>query len=271
VGIDELKFATRESGIFQQYLKEHTEITDVLLTGGDPMTIKANILALYIEPLLGPEFEHIQTIRIGTKSVAYWPQRYCTDDDAEILLDLFEKVVAAGKHLAIMAHYTHPKEILHPIAQTAIRRIRATGAEIRCQTPVVRHVNDTADTLVELWKAQVNSGCIPYYLFVERNTGAKRYFEIPLVKTWQLYQSAMQNLSGIGRTTRGPVMSCRPGKVMIEGVSQVKGEDVFVLKFLQGRNPDWCYRPFLAKFDAKARWFTDLVPAFGEEKFFFET
>jgi KamA family protein len=270
VGIDELKFATRESGEFQQYLKKQTEVTDVLFTGGDPLTIRSNILALYIEPLLNAEFDHIQTIRIGTKSVAYWPQRFCTDDDADTLLELFERVTAAGKHLAVMAHYTHPREILHPMAQRAIQRIRATGVEIRCQTPIVRYVNDSAETLTQLWQTQINSGCIPYYLFVERNTGAKAYFEIPLVKTWKLYQNAMKKLSGLGRTVRGPVMSCQPGKILVEGTANIRGEDIFVLKFLQARNANWCYHPFFAKFDPQATWFTDLVPAFGDNQFFFE-
>ncbi|MDJ0516490.1 MAG: hypothetical protein QNJ74_09625 [Trichodesmium sp. MO_231.B1] len=107
VGLDDLKFATRESGIFQQYLQKHQEVSDVLLTGGDPMTMKAWQLALYIEPLLEPEFDHIQTIRIGTKSISFWPYRYVTDEDADNTLRLFEKIVQQGKHLAVMAHYEH--------------------------------------------------------------------------------------------------------------------------------------------------------------------
>lgn len=271
VGLDDLKFATRESGVFQKYLQEHQEVSDVLLTGGDPMTMKAWQLALYIEPLLESEFDHIQTIRIGTKSISYWPYRYVTDEDADDLLRLFEKVVQRGKHLAIMAHYEHWKELDTPVAQEAIRRIRSTGAEIRTQAPVIRHINDSAETWAKMWQMQVSLGCIPYYMFVERQTGAKEYFEMPLVRCWEIYQQAIQQVSGLGRTARGPVMSALPGKVAIDGVAEVAGEKVFVLSFLQARDSDWCKRPFFARFDADATWLNDLKPAFGEDKFFYES
>lgn len=271
VGLDDWKFATRESGRFQEYLRHYREVTDVLLTGGDPMTMKTWQLSLYIEPLLAREFEHVQTIRIGTKSLAYWPYRYVTDADADDLLRLLEKVVQQGKHLAIMGHYEHWKELDTPIAQEAIRRIRSTGAEIRTQAPVVRHINDEPESWAKMWGLQVRLGCIPYYMFVERQTGAKEYFEIPLVRTWEIYREAMQQVSGLGRTARGPVMSALPGKVAIDGVTEVAGEKVFVLSFLQARDPDWCKRPFFARFDANATWLSDLQPAFGKDKFFYES
>ncbi len=271
VGLEDLKFATRESGHFQDYLGEHKEVTDVLLTGGDPMTMKTRQLGLYIEPLLASEFEHIQTIRIGTKSLAYWPYRYVTDEDADDLLRLFEKVVQQGKHLAVMGHYEHWRELDTAIAQKAIQRIRATGAQIRTQAPVVRHINDCANSWAKMWQMQVNLGCIPYYMFVERQTGAKEYFEIPLVKVWEIYRQAIQQISGLGRTARGPVMSALPGKVKLEGVSEIQGEKVFVLSFLQARNPEWCNRPFFASFDPEVTWLDDLKPAFNESKFFYES
>ena len=208
VGMEDIKFATRESGYFQDYLREHKEITDVLLTGGDPMTMKARHLALYIEPLLQPEFDHIQTIRIGTKSVSYWPYRYVTDNDADDLLRLLEKVVQRGKHLAIMAHYEHWKELDTEIVQKAIARLRSTGAQIRTQAPVVRHINDSASTWAKMWNMQVRLGCIPYYMFVERQTGAKEYFEVPLIKVWEIYQQAIQQVSGLARNCPWPSDVC---------------------------------------------------------------
>jgi len=110
-------------------------------------------------------------------------------------------------------------------------------------------------------------------MFVERDTGARHYFEVPLEKTWEIFQQAYQQVSGICRTVRGPSMSCTPGKVQILGVSEIPIDSVFqkvfVLQMLQGRNPDWVNRPFYAKYDPDARWMDDLEPAFGD-KFFFE-
>ena len=271
VGLEDLKFATRESGMFQQYLQQHQEVRDVLLTGGDPMTMKARQLSLYIEPLLEPKFDHIQTIRIGTKSISFWPYRYVTDEDADNTLRLFEKIVQRGKHLAIMAHYEHWQELDTPVATEAIRRIRSTGAQIRTQAPMVRHINDSAETWAKMWQMQVSLGCIPYYMFVERQTGAKAYFEIPLVRVFDIYREAIQQVSGLARTARGPLMSALPGKVAIDGVAEVAGEKVFVLSFLQGREPDWCKRTFFASFNPDATWLNNLKPAFGEDKFFYES
>jgi len=80
----------------------------------------------------------------------------------------------------------------------------------------------------------------------------------------------MKQVSGLARTARGPSMSAGPGKVEIQGITEIHGEKVFVLRFLQGRNPDWVQRPFFAKYSETATWLHELEPAFGEEKFFFE-
>ncbi|UCH65307.1 MAG: lysine 2,3-aminomutase [Ignavibacterium sp.] len=270
VGMNDLKFATDEAKSFQDYLAANKGVTDLLLTGGDPMIMSARNLAAYIEPFLESEFEHIRNIRIGTKSVAYWPYKFVTDKDADDTLRLFERVVNSGKHLAIMGHYNHWKELSTDVAQEAIRRIRSTGAQIRTQSPLVKNVNDSPDVWARMWKEQVKLGCIPYYFFVERNTGAKNYFSIPLYKAYQIYREAYQELSGLSRTVRGPSMSALPGKVSIEGVTQINGEKVFVLTLLQARNPEWVKKPFFAKYSEKATWLTDLRPAFGRDKFFYQ-
>ncbi|MDX1695992.1 MAG: lysine 2,3-aminomutase [Ketobacteraceae bacterium] len=270
IGDNELKFAAKEASKLHGYLREHTEVTDVLFTGGDPMVMKTKNLQQYLEPLMQPEFDHIQTIRIGSKALTFWPYRFVSDQDSEELLDLLEALVERGKHVAFMAHYNHWKELSTPIAREAIRRIRATGAEIRSQGPILNHINNDANAWARMWNEQVKLGIIPYYMFVERDTGAKRYFEIPLARAWKVYREAMQNVSGLGRTARGPSMSADPGKVEIQGVTEIHGEKVFVLRFIQGRNPDWVQRPFFAKYDEEATWLNHLKPAFGEEKFFFE-
>ncbi|MEE9383440.1 MAG: lysine 2,3-aminomutase [Nannocystaceae bacterium] len=270
VGLDAMKFEARETDQLTRYLRAHTEVTDVLITGGDPMVMNAASLERYLLPLLAPELDHVQNIRIGTKSVAYWPHRFVTDKDADQVLRLFERIVAAGKHLAVMGHYNHPTELGTDIAQTAVRRIRTTGAQIRMQSPLVRHINDDASTWAEMWRAGVKLGAIPYYMFVERDTGPRGYFEVPLERAWNIFRDAYQQVSGLARTVRGPSMSAFPGKVSLVGVSVVRGEKVFVLEFLQARDPDWVRRPFFAAYDPDASWMTDLRPAFGESRFFFE-
>jgi KamA family protein len=269
VGDDELAFAAKDAEGLTSYLARHTEVTDVLITGGDPMIMRTNTLARYIEPLLGPGFEHIRNIRIGTKSLSYWPQRFVTDRDADELLRLFDRVIAAGKHLAVMSHYNHPAEIRPEIAQTALKRTLATGANVRMQSPVLRHINDDPAAWSELWTTGVRLGAIPYYMFVERDTGARHYFEIPLVRAYEIFRDAYRSVSGLARTVRGPSMSAHPGKVLIDGTPTINGQKVFALQFLQGRDDNWVRRPFYAAYDPTATWFDQLTPAFGEKKFFF--
>ena len=270
VGMDGLKFAQRELETFHEYLRRHTEASDVLFTGGDPMVMRGWHLRSYIEPLLGPGFEHIRHIRIGTKSLAFWPQKYVTDPDADTLMRLFEKIVKSGKHLALMAHFTHPNELDTPVAREAIARIRSTGAVIRTQAPLVRHVNDSARTWARMWREQVRLGAVPYYMFVERNTGPKGYFQVPLAGAHSIFRRAFRDVSGLCRTVRGPSMSTTPGKVVVLGTQTIGRDEVFVLSFLRARKRDWVGRPFFAKFDPDAHWLDDLKPAFGEKRFFFQ-
>ena len=68
VGDKALRFAAAEAGELKRYLAEHREVSDVLVTGGDPMVMKTSNLRTYLEALLAPELEHVQTIRIGTKA-----------------------------------------------------------------------------------------------------------------------------------------------------------------------------------------------------------
>ncbi len=270
VGDKDLRFAAKEADHLHRYLKQHGEVSDLLITGGDPMVMKTKNLEQYLSPLTNPALEHIQTVRLGSKALSFWPYRFVTDADADDLLRLLDRLVRAGKHVAFMAHFNHWRELETPVVREAIRRIRDTGAEIRSQSPLVAHINDSADVWARMWRTQVRLGIIPYYMFVERDTGARRYFEVPLVRAWNIYRDAVQRVSGLARTARGPSMSAGPGKVELQGVTEVAGEKVMALRFIQGRNPDWVQRPFFARYDEHATWLDQLQPAFGEPEFFYE-
>lgn len=271
IGMEELKFASKEVELLVEYLKRNTCITDVLFTGGDPMVMKTKHLESYILPLLESDLPHLRTIRLGTKALSYWPYRFLTDNDSDELLELFTTIKESGKHLAFMAHFNHPQEMQTQAVQIAIERILETGAQIRTQSPILQNINDDASTWANMWRKQVDLGCIPYYMFQARDTGAQSYFGVPLVKSWEIFSEAYRNVSGICRTVRGPSMSADPGKIQVSGVTEINNEKVIALIFLQGRNPDWVKRPFFAEYDEEAIWIDELKPAFGEESFFFET
>ena len=269
VGMDEMKFAMQEGEQLVQYLREHPEITDVLFTGGDPMIMKAKIFSKYVEILIDAKLPNLKTIRIGTKSLSYWPYKFLTDSDSEEMLDIFRKVTDNNLHLAFMAHFNHLNELSTPSVKNAIKKVKQTGAEIRTQSPLLAHINDDPEMWSKMWSTQVQLGCIPYYMFVVRDTGAQHYFGVSLVKAYEIFSKAYSTVSGLARTVRGPSMSATPGKVQVSGITTINNEKVIILRFLQGRNPDWAHTPFFAKYDENAIWLDDLKPAFTE-KFFFE-
>lgn len=268
-GISELKFAMKQSDLLVEYIRRNPSVTDILFTGGDPMVMNANILGGYINALLDAKLPNLRNIRIGTKSLAFWPYRYLTDNDSEGILNLFRKVKDSGKHLAFMAHFSHPAELKTTAVQEAIGKVLETGAKIRTQSPILNHINADPFIWAEMWKKQVSLGLIPYYMFVPRDTGARHFFGLPLYRIFEIYRNAYRQVSGICRTVRGPSMSASPGKIQIVGTAKIHGEKVFVLRFLQGRNPEWVGRPFFAAYNEKAQWLTDLNPAFGREEFFY--
>ena len=269
VNMKGMKFATREINSIIQYLQENQEVTDIIFTGGDPLTMSPKLLASYIEPLLDADLPNLQTIRIGSKALTYWPYKFLMDPEAKEILNLFEKVVKSRKHLAIMAHFSHPNELETEAVREAIKRIRSTGAEIRTQSPVLNHINNNPQVWTRMWKEQVRLGMIPYYMFIVRDTGAQDYFAVTLEQSYNIYKKAVTNLSGLARTVRGPSMSCLPGKIEILGIQEVNKKKAFLLRFLQGRNPNWCYKPFFAEYDQNAIWIDDLKPIEGNN-FFFE-
>jgi len=270
VGVDDLKFACGDPQALVDYLEAHPEVTNVLFTGGDPMIMTSRILRRYVEPILKKRPGNVRSIRFGTKVLAYWPYRFLTDKDADDLMGLFDEIVAAGFHLAIMSHFSHPRELETDAVQAAISRILSTGANIRCQAPLIRHINDDPEVWRTMWEKQVSLGAIPYYMFVERDTGPKEYFSVPLAEAYRIFTEAYSRVSGLARTVRGPSMSATPGKVLVDGIAEIGGQKLIALKFIQARDPEWVNKLFFAEYDDKAVWLDGLKPAFGEKRFFFE-
>ena len=261
VGGADVRFGSSDHELLVEYLRSRPGITDLLVTGGDPLVMRTAVLERYLAPILRePALEHVQSIRLGTKALAFWPRRFVDDPDADDLLRLFERVVASGRQLSLQAHMSHPRELEPAVAQEAIRRVRATGAVVRMQSPCIRHVNDDAVIWSDLWRSGVRLGCVPYYFFVERDTGAKRYFELPLVRCHQIFRDAYASVSGLARTVRGPSMSALPGKVHILGTTRIGADEVYILQYLQCRRPELVRRPFFARFDPLATWFDQLEP-----------
>lgn len=196
-----------------EYIRDHPEVTNVLISGGDPMVLPTAILRQFLERLA--EIPHLQFIRFGTKTVATLPQRWIEDDE---LLDLLQTYGRTVRPIYIVTHIGHPRE-LSPESFAAVRRIRDAGLTVSNQTVLLNGVNDNADTLVELMNALVKAGIVPYYLFQCRPVSrVQNGFQVPLVRGYRIVQDARVRLNGHAKRFRF-AMSHRIGKVEILGVS----------------------------------------------------
>lgn len=270
VGDPQLKINSRDVLDLVTYLQARREVTDLLITGGDPMVMGSRQLGDLLDALAAPGLAHLRNIRIGTKSIAYWPYKFIQEPEASQLLAAFRRATGRGQRIALMAHFTHPRELETDQVKTAMDALNSAGITIRMQGPLLKGINDSPACWARLWKLGVSAGAVPYYMFVERDTGPLDYFEVPLVRAWEIYRAAHNSVSGLARTARGPSMSTQNGKVVIDGVTTIGAQKAFALRYVQARNPDWALRPFHAKFKETATWFDALQPFSSEDEMYFQ-
>jgi KamA family protein len=260
----DLQFSMREVDLLVEYVKQNDHINEILFTGGDPLIMSPRTITRYLDIIFKAEIPHLNTIRFGTKSLTFWPFAFLPgfSEEAEEMLAMFRRIVDRGYHLAFMAHFNHPNEINNAVVQEAIHNIQATGATIRTQAPLLRTINDSADTWAELWKKQVALGMIPYYMFVERQTGPYDYFSIPLADVYRIYQKAIKTSASFAKTVTAPVMSASKGKVQIMGtmVNPSDGEKYFILQYVRHRDYTKAFKPFLMHYDETSTWVDQLEP-----------
>ena len=238
------------------YLRQHAEISDVLFTGGDPLIMSADVLCRFIDPIL--DVESVNTIRLSTRALSWQPQRFIDEPDSDALLGLFEYIVGRGKHLSIMSHVSHPRELSTPLAEKAIARVLGTGATIRCQGPLMRHINDDAAVLKELWNREVALGMVPYYLFLDSEAGPMEYFKLPLVTALDIFQEAFRHVSGCGRTVRGPILFDSRDKLLLSDICEINHQQVMVLKYVQAADSEKVGKLIFAAYDDEATRFEQL-------------
>lgn len=193
------------------YIAAHAEITDVVLSGGDPLTLRTGRLTEIVEGILA--IPHVRTVRIGSKVPAFDPGRII--DDAR-LLDVVRRIVSSGRSAYLMTHFDHPRELTAE-ARAAVAAFRAAGATCLNQCPVTAGVNDDADVLAELFQACTDAGCPQYYAFQCRPTTGNAPFIVPLVRAFGLVEAARSRVSGLSRRLRF-CLSDESGKVEIVGL-----------------------------------------------------
>jgi KamA family protein len=232
------------------YIRQHTEITNVLLTGGDPLIMSTSKLGPIIEQLRA--IPHLKIIRIGTKMPAFNPHRIVNDPD---LLKMIEQNSTSEGRIYIMAHFNHVRE-LTPIAQKSLDLLQKHGAITVNQTPLIGGVNDSSAALLELFNKLSFMGVPPYYVFQCRPTEGNKSYSVPLEEGYEMFRWAQSHCSGLAKRARF-CMSHVTGKIEVAALT----EDQIVFKYHQAADPRNVGRVMIFDRNPEAHWFDDYAEA----------
>ena len=229
-----------------EYIREHKEITNVLLTGGDPLTLETRRLESVIRELR--EIPHVNIIRIGSKMLAYNPYRILNDPN---LLHVLSRYSTPEKRIYLMAHFNHPRELTEVSIQAA-EMLRKAGVVVVNQTPILNGINDEPEILTSLFRTLSFAGISPYYVFQCRPTTGNHLFQVPVEHSYEILQKSWQACSGLAKRARF-VMSHATGKIEIVGKT---AEHVF-MRYHQAAEKADIGKFMIFHADPLARWFDD--------------
>jgi len=229
-----------------EYIREHKEITNVLLTGGDPLTLETRHLESILRELR--EIPHVNIIRIGSKMLAYNPYRILNDPN---LLYVLSRYSTPEKRIYLMAHFNHPRELTE-VSIRAAEALRKAGVMVVSQTPILNGINDNPETMTMLFRKLSFAGISPYYVFQCRPTTGNRSFQIPVEQSYEIIQKSWQACSGLAKRARF-IMSHATGKIEVVGTT---AEHVF-MRYHQAAEKADIGKFMVFKTNPVARWFDD--------------
>jgi lysine 2,3-aminomutase len=241
-----------------EYIRRHPEITNVLLSGGDPLIMSTAKLKKIIRSLR--DIDHVHIIRLGTKMPAFNPFRIIDDPS---LLEMLERYSTPDKRIYVMVHFNHPKE-LTPDAVEGLGLLQNAGVITANQTPLIRGVNDDPDTLASLFRKCSFVGVPPYYVFQCRPTLGNKAYAVPIEEAYQIFEAAKSNCSGLAFRARY-VMSHHTGKIEVLGLINKH----IIFKYHRSAEQEDTGRLMVFKRNPFAYWFDDYEEAVAYHTFAF--
>jgi KamA family protein len=232
-----------------EYLKQNKQIRHVLLSGGDPMMLSTRRLGSIIAKIRA--IDHIATIRVGTKMLAFNPYRILDDPDLPAMLGRYS---TPEKRIWIIAHYNCVEEITQQSIM-AVDMLLKQGLAISHQTPMLAGVNDSSHAIVALMNKLVSIGISPYYVFQCRPTSGNSSFAVPITRGYRILRNAGKQLSGLAKRGRF-VMSHATGKIEIAGTD----EQHIYLRYHRAKNEADDGKFIHFRRDDTACWLDDLTP-----------
>jgi len=247
------------------------KLREILLSGGDPLVLTNGKIASWLAALAEAG---IESIRIGTKEMAFYPDRF--DDSFLSMLDEFHKKYA-DVGLRLMVHFNHPDEFLakdddgnyieeasgilkwNPSAKRAMEGVVSRGwLCVENQSPIIKGINDDSDALRIMQRAMKRMGAENHYFFCGRDIVAHKAFNVPIETAWNILNESQKGLSGVESHARLSITHYK-GKTEVSAVTNepipgIPGTEngVVIFKILRnaaaapdrgkvcivGRNPD---------------------------------
>jgi len=278
---DEDMFVQDDIDQIHQYLRQHPEVSDILITGGDAGFIPYERLKAYMAPIVkDPGLLHIKTLRMGSRALTFQPE-VILSSAYNPTLELFRELTENGIQVAWMGHFSTPREIINPTTIAAIRRLRHYGVTVKSQSPIMHHISlfsdekgnididRSAQNWIDLGNILAMMGVGFHSMYCARPTGEHHYFTAPLAEINKVFSKVYRTLASISRPSRYITMTSSAGKISLLGTVEVDGETAFALKFNEGRNMEWLDKVYLAKYDEQENTIEKLKP-FDTEKYFYE-
>lgn len=231
-----------------EYIAGHPEITNVVISGGDPFLLPTAVIRQMLAAL--KEIPHLNYVRIGSRAPVVYPMRF---EDVELLEVL--KDFGRCKTLQVPTHFNHPREITAQAAR-AVQQLREAGLTVNNQAVLLRGINDDVETLSELMNGLLRIGVNPYYLYQCMPVARVRHhFQVPLKQGVDLVDAARRNMDGYAKRFKF-IIGHDIGKLEICG----RQDNKLILKQIHARQeyPDEASRILVRELTESGGWLDDL-------------
>jgi lysine 2,3-aminomutase len=229
-----------------EYIKLHKHINNVLITGGDPLVLKNEVIKHFLSIL--SDFPQLKFMRFGSRAPVTFPSRFEDDE----LLEILSSYSLPDRRIYVVTQFNHPNEITKQSIK-AVDNLIKSGVIVNNQTVLLKGVNDNPATLANLQNSLVSIGVNPYYVFQCRPVKrVKQYFQVPLCRGIEVVEKAKRHCNGHSKRFKY-IMSHRTGKIEILGIF----EDEIYFKYHQAKNRNRLGKIFTRPVDESAGWLDD--------------
>jgi lysine 2,3-aminomutase len=250
--MDENDEATLDVSEGIQYVAASPQVSNVLLTGGDPLLMSTRRIVEILKAIR--HIPHVEIIRIGSKMPAFDPWRVLNDRQLQAALRRYS---TPKKRIYLMAHFDHPRE-LTDVAVEGLACFLRDGVICCNQCPLIKGINDDPAVLAALFRQLSYVGCPPYYLFQGRPVAGNEPYKVTIVRGWQIFNEALRRGSGLARRARF-VMSHETGKIEICAVD----DKHIYLRYHRAKDAAMRGQFMIYKRNDEACWLDELEPAEG--------